>query len=125
MNKLQSLRAHMLGAVPELKRGPERLLTFVQDGIIRFHRGRHLSHEYRVDAQLVVTDFSGSLEGAEVGFVGRVTRIARVHQKGLRAKVDRDGPRVDSPERILVGFSAEDHRLFQDSVLQHLDVPEG
>ena len=62
MNKLVSLRAHLLDAVPELKRDPERLLTFVQDGSIRFHRGQHLSHEYRMDAQLVVTDYSGSLD---------------------------------------------------------------
>ena len=62
MIKLQSLRAHLLSAVPELKRGPERLLTFVQDGSVRFHRGQHLSHEYRVDAQLVVTDYEGSLD---------------------------------------------------------------
>lgn len=62
MIKLQSLRAHLLGAVPELKRNPERLLTFVQDGGVRFHRGQHLSHEYRVDAQLVVTDYTGTLD---------------------------------------------------------------
>lgn len=62
MKKLQSLRAHLLAAVPELKQNPERLLTFVQDGSLRFHRGQHLSHEYHIDAQLVVTDYSGSLD---------------------------------------------------------------
>lgn len=62
MNKLQSLRAHLLDAMPELKRGPERLLTFVQDGSIRFHRGQHLSHEYRFEAQLVVTDYTGDVD---------------------------------------------------------------
>ncbi|GEK74240.1 MULTISPECIES: phage tail protein [Halomonas] len=62
MNKLASLRAHLLDAVPELKRGPERLLTFVQDGSIRFQRGQHLSHEYRFEAQLVVTDYAGDVD---------------------------------------------------------------
>ncbi|SDJ41435.1 phage tail protein [Billgrantia gudaonensis] len=62
MNKLHALRKHLIDAVPELKRGPEKLLTFVQDGTIAFARGQHLSHEYRVDAQLVVTDYSGSLD---------------------------------------------------------------
>ncbi|MCT8467017.1 phage tail protein [Chromohalobacter canadensis] len=62
MKKLESLRAHLVGAVPELQRGPERLLTFINDGNIRFHRGQHLSHEYRVDAKLVVTDYSGELD---------------------------------------------------------------
>ncbi|PSJ22128.1 phage tail protein [Halomonas sp. ND22Bw] len=62
MNKLASLRAHLLDAVPELQRGPERLLTFVQDGSIRFQRGQHLSHEYRFEAQLVVTDYAGGTD---------------------------------------------------------------
>jgi hypothetical protein len=62
MIKLQALRKHLLDAVPDLKRGPEKLLTFVQDGGIAFARGQHLSHEYRVDAQIVITDYSGSLD---------------------------------------------------------------
>ena len=62
MIKLQALRKHLLEAVPDLKRGPEKLLTFVQDGGIAFSRGQHLSHEYRVDAQIVITDYSGSLD---------------------------------------------------------------
>lgn len=62
MNKLAGLRAHLIAAVPELQRGPEKLLTFVNDGRIAFHRGQHLSHEYRVDAQLVITDYSGELD---------------------------------------------------------------
>lgn len=62
MRKLHALRQHLIDAVPDLKRGPERLLTFVNDGNIRFHRGQHLSHEYRVEAKLVVTDYSGALD---------------------------------------------------------------
>lgn len=62
MIKLQALRQHLLNAVPDLKRGPEKLLTFVQDGGIAFARGQHLSHEYRVDAQIIVTDYRGSLD---------------------------------------------------------------
>src|SRR5699024_4897661 len=34
----------------------------IQDGAVAFARGQHLSHEYRVDAQLVVTDYTGSLD---------------------------------------------------------------
>ncbi|EWH00540.1 phage tail protein [Halomonas sp. BC04] len=62
MIKLQALRQHLIDAVPELRRGPEKLLTFVQDGRIAFARGQHLSHEYRVDAQIVITDYTGSLD---------------------------------------------------------------
>ena len=62
MEKLISLRDHLLGAVAELKRNPDKLLTFIQDGRVAFHRGQHLSHEYRVPAQLVITDYSGTLD---------------------------------------------------------------
>ncbi|SDK78502.1 phage virion morphogenesis (putative tail completion) protein [Modicisalibacter muralis] len=62
----------------------------------------------------------GNGDTAEVGFVGRVARIARVHQKGLRARVDRDGPMYDYPARRLVGFSAADRELIRDSLIDHL-----
>lgn len=64
----------------------------------------------------------GSADAAEVGFVGRVAHIARVHQEGLRARVDRDGPRYDYPERRLIGYTGADRELIQDSVLRHLDT---
>lgn len=62
MIKLQSLRHHLLNAVPELKRNPEQLHTFVNDGKIKFARGLNLSHQYTVDAQIIITDYSGSLD---------------------------------------------------------------
>ncbi|MYL22542.1 phage tail protein [Halomonas alkaliantarctica] len=62
MIKLHALRKHLIDAVPELKRGPDKLLTFITDGGIAFARGQHLSHEYRVEAQIVVTDYAGSLD---------------------------------------------------------------
>ncbi|RUR27696.1 phage tail protein [Vreelandella nanhaiensis] len=62
MIKLQSLRAHLLASVEELRRNPEQLHTFVNDGKIKFARGTNLSHEYRVDAQILITDYSGSLD---------------------------------------------------------------
>ena len=62
MIKLQSLRQHLLNAVPELKRNPEQLHTFVNDGKVKFARGTNLSHQYTVDAQIVITDYSGSLD---------------------------------------------------------------
>lgn len=62
MIKLQSLRRHLLKAVPELARNPEQLHTFVNDGKVKFARGEHLSHQYSVDAQILITDYSGSLD---------------------------------------------------------------
>ncbi|UYF99330.1 phage tail protein [Halomonas sp. GD1P12] len=62
MIKLQSLRQHLLGAVAELRRNPECLHTFVNDGRIKFARGQNLSHQYTVDAQILITDYTGSLD---------------------------------------------------------------
>ncbi|WP_417329572.1 phage tail protein [Halomonas cupida] len=62
MKKLHLLRKHLIAAVPAFARDPERLLTFVEDGSIEFHRGPNLSHEYAFTAQLVLTDFAGDLD---------------------------------------------------------------
>ncbi|MGP9500274.1 phage tail protein [Halomonas sp. AOP43-D1-4] len=62
MIKLQHLRAHLLASVPELARNPEQLHTFVNDGNIKFARGTNLSHQYAVDAQILITDYSGPLD---------------------------------------------------------------
>jgi phage virion morphogenesis protein len=56
-----------------------------------------------------------------VGFFGRVARIARVHQEGLKDKVSKKGPVYDYPIRPLLGFSPTDEALIRDSLLRHLD----
>lgn len=53
-------------------------------------------------------------------FIGRVARIARVHQEGGEDRVSKKGPRVRYPKRELVGFSAADTRLVRDLLIQHL-----
>lgn len=62
MKKLHALRTHLLNSVPKLKGNPERLLTFIEDGTIEFHRGEHLSHQYSVPARIVLTDHSGDID---------------------------------------------------------------
>lgn len=62
MQKLEALRAHLLAAVPDLKRNPEKLMTFANDGRVQFHKARHLSHEYSIDAQIIVTDYHGTMD---------------------------------------------------------------
>lgn len=57
-----------------------------------------------------------------VGFYGRIARIARVHQKGLKDKVSRNGVEYQYPERQLLGFSSSDHVLIRESLLRHLDI---
>lgn len=60
MIKLQSLRQHLLASVEELRLNPEQLHTFVNDGKVKFARGTNLSHQYTVDAQIIITDYSGT-----------------------------------------------------------------
>lgn len=62
MKKLHSLRAYLLERIPGLKRDPDRFLTFIEDGTIEFHRGAHLSHQYRVPVRIVLTDHAGELD---------------------------------------------------------------
>lgn len=59
-------------------------------------------------------------DAATVGFTGRVARIARVHQYGLRDKVDRNGPYYHYPERDLLGYSDDDRAVIRDMILDRL-----
>src|SRR5450830_1982650 len=46
-----------------------------------------------------------------VGFVGKVTRVARVHHEGLTDKVAKKGPKYTYPARPLLGLSETDRTL--------------
>jgi phage virion morphogenesis protein len=58
--------------------------------------------------------------GAEVGFFGRVARLARVHQEGGRDRIAPGGPMARYPARTLLGFTPADRQHIQDRVLQYL-----
>lgn len=62
MNKLQDLRAWLTHRVPALARNPDQLLTFIDEGRIRFHAGSTLSHQYSMPVQVVVTDWRDSAD---------------------------------------------------------------
>ncbi|WP_415844655.1 phage virion morphogenesis protein [Stutzerimonas zhaodongensis] len=55
-----------------------------------------------------------------IGFAGRVSRIARIHQYGLRDKPGRETPDTQYARRALLGFSASDVELIRDRLLEHL-----
>lgn len=61
-------------------------------------------------------------EGAEVGFFGRVVRLARVHQDGGTDHVLPNGPSARYPARPLLGFTAVDRAMVRDRVLEFLRV---
>ncbi|CEH52911.1 Phage virion morphogenesis protein (fragment) [Xanthomonas citri pv. citri] len=54
-----------------------------------------------------------------VGFVGRVSRIAHVHQDGATDRARPGGPMARYEKRVLLGLTANDRRLINDRVLSH------
>ena len=55
-----------------------------------------------------------------IGFAGRVSRIARIHQYGLRDKPGRGAPDVQYARREVLGFTVSDMELIRDRLLEHL-----
>ncbi|PPT94905.1 phage virion morphogenesis protein [Xanthomonas arboricola pv. arracaciae] len=63
---------------------------------------------------------SASPNQVSVGFMGRVSRIARVHQEGLNEQVRPGGPKARYAKRVLIGFSAEDRLAVEYAILSCL-----
>ena len=62
----------------------------------------------------------GNASEATVSFAGRITRIARVHQYGLRDRAEKGAPDVQYPQRELLGLSAAEQAFIRDQLLAHL-----
>lgn len=62
----------------------------------------------------------GDGNAISVGFTGRVARIARVHQYGLKDRAERRAPEVKYEQREVLGFTSEDLDIIRDSLLHHL-----
>lgn len=58
----------------------------------------------------------------EVGFVGRIVRIARVHQFGQEEKISKKAPVYKYPVRQLLGFDQLDRAVIRDSLLHHMQI---
>uniref|UniRef100_UPI003F7D7193 phage virion morphogenesis protein n=1 Tax=Xanthomonas sp. 0924 TaxID=2835534 RepID=UPI003F7D7193 len=63
---------------------------------------------------------SASPNAVSVGFVGRISRIARVHQEGLLDAVRPNGPRTRYQRRVLLGLSEANRSEIQDLLMEHL-----
>ncbi|WP_273809884.1 MULTISPECIES: phage virion morphogenesis protein [unclassified Pseudomonas] len=50
----------------------------------------------------------GTPQQAVIGFAGRVSRIARVHQYGLKDRAERGAPEVRYSQRRILGLTGED-----------------
>ena len=59
MNKPNSLRDHLLAAVPELHKNPDRLLVFIDNGTIRSTAAPGLSFEYSYTLNVILSDYAG------------------------------------------------------------------
>ena len=62
----------------------------------------------------------GDSNAVTVGFTGRIARIARVHQFGLKDRAERGAPDVKYDQRELLGFTESDIDIIRDSLLAHL-----
>lgn len=62
----------------------------------------------------------GDSNAITVGFTGRIARIARVHQYGLKDRAERGAPDVQYEQRVVLGFTEADLDLIRDSLLNHL-----
>lgn len=62
----------------------------------------------------------GDSSSITVGFTGRIARIARVHQFGLKDRAERGAPDVRYEQREVLGFTDNDLDLIRDSLLSHL-----
>ncbi len=64
----------------------------------------------------------GTADEALVEFAGRVQRIARVHQEGLRDCPNRHGRDVQYDARPLLGFSEVDRKIVEDVIIHRLII---
>ena len=93
MIKPASLRAAIEAALPELKKNPDRLLVFIDQGGLRCTAAASLSFEYSYTLQLIVTDYA---EHADTIMVPVLAWVAR-NQPELLANPDRrDGIRFEA-----------------------------
>ncbi|MDL5599354.1 phage virion morphogenesis protein [Bacillus subtilis] len=64
----------------------------------------------------------GDGNAISVGFAGRIARIARVHQFGLKDRAVPEAPYIQYEQRELLGFSDTDIELVKDLLLEYLTL---
>jgi hypothetical protein len=121
MNKPESLRAHLLATIGELKHNPDRLLIFIDNGKIRCTAAASLSFEYSFDLQVILTDFAGHPDSVMLPVLGwlKVNQAELLENlnksaEGIQFEADiLDNSKVDLSltlsltERVIVGKDAD------------------
>ncbi|WP_460115372.1 phage virion morphogenesis protein [Pseudomonas sp. H2_D02] len=87
-------------------------------------RGKHgrVKRKVQMFQKLRTASFlkvNGDGNSINVGFTGRVARIARVHQFGLKDRAESGAPGVTYYQREALGFSDKDVDLIRDKLLSH------
>lgn len=72
MNKIQTLRAAIEAAIPDIRRNPDRLVVFAEQGKIACTSRTNLSFEYRYQVELLFTSLSGHVDCAIVAVMAWV-----------------------------------------------------
>lgn len=85
MKKLDDLRTHLLNAVVELRRDPERLQIFADQGALRCTFAAGLSYEFSYFANIILTDYAGDIDSVAIPLFDWL----RVHQSELLENLDR------------------------------------
>lgn len=62
----------------------------------------------------------GTPQQALIGFAGRVSRIARVHQYGLQDRAEPNSPLVNYAKRQLLGLTVEELKNLRDHIISEL-----
>lgn len=62
----------------------------------------------------------GDSNAVTVGFTGRIARIARVHQFGLKDRAESGAPYIRYETREVLGFTNLDLALIHDDLIAHL-----
>lgn len=86
MKKPNSLRDHLLSAIRELNRDPDRMLIFVDEGKIRCTMSSGLSFEYEYKLNLLLTDYAGELDAVMIPLFDWI----RTNQPELMANLDKN-----------------------------------
>lgn len=133
MNKHESLRAHLLATVAELKHSPNELLIFIDNGKIRCTAAQSLSFEYSFDLQIILTNFAGHPDSVMLPLLGWLS----VNQSDLLENLDKvktgiqfeadiiDTSKVDLSltlpltERVIVGKDADGN-----TTIKHVGEPQ-
>lgn len=63
---------------------------------------------------------TGNDSAAMVEFTGKVQRMVRVHQYGLKDRPNRNSRDVQYEARQLFGFTRDDEQMIEDVIIRHL-----